>query len=70
MRTLETCIACLPESTARAFTMREVMGLPVSEICEVLRISPDNCYVMLHRARMKLRSLLEQRWFATTRSPA
>jgi RNA polymerase sigma-70 factor (ECF subfamily) len=69
IRTLEGCIACLPENTARAFTMREVMGLEVSEICEVLRISPDNCYVMLHRARMKLRSLLEQRWFATTPSP-
>lgn len=70
VRTLEACIACLPENTARVFTLREVMGLEVSEICEVLRLSPDNCYVMLHRARMKLRSLLEQRWFATTRSPA
>jgi DNA-directed RNA polymerase specialized sigma24 family protein len=37
----------------------------VAEICGVLGITSDNCYVMLHRARMRLRTLLEQRWFAT-----
>jgi RNA polymerase sigma-70 factor (ECF subfamily) len=61
---LDGCIACLPKEAARVFTMREVMGLEVSEICDVLGISADNCYVILHRARMKLRTLLEQRWFA------
>lgn len=62
---LEGCIASLPERAARVFTMREVMGLEVSEICDVLGISPNNCFVLLHRARMKLRALLEQRWFAS-----
>lgn len=63
-RVLEGCIACLPESAARVFTMREVMDLEVSEICHALGISPNHCFVLLHRARMKLRVLLEQRWFA------
>jgi RNA polymerase sigma-70 factor (TIGR02943 family) len=62
---LEQCIACLPEHLARVFTMRELMDLDVSEICATLDISPNHCWVMLHRARMKLRVLLEQRWFAS-----
>lgn len=60
---LEACLACLPTNCARAFTMREMMDLEVGEICKVLNISPGNCHVLLHRARMKLRTLLEQRWF-------
>jgi RNA polymerase sigma-70 factor (ECF subfamily) len=60
---LEGCIACLPVRTAAAFTLREVMELEVNEICDVLGISPNNCFVLLHRARMKLRALLEQHWF-------
>jgi RNA polymerase sigma-70 factor (ECF subfamily) len=61
---LEGCIACLPERTARVFTMREVLELEVGEICAALGITPNHCFVVLHRARMKLRALLEERWFA------
>jgi len=61
---LDECLACLPTNCARAFKMRELMDLEVSEICDILGISQGNCHVMLHRARMKLRTLLEQRWFA------
>jgi RNA polymerase sigma-70 factor, ECF subfamily len=61
---LEGCLACLPANCARAFQMRELMDMEVGEICDVLGISTDNCYVMLHRARLRLRTLLEQRWFA------
>lgn len=67
---LEACIACLPKHTARVFTMREMMGLEVNEICDVLGISANSCYVTLHRARLKLRSLLEQRWFAVQPTPS
>jgi RNA polymerase sigma-70 factor (ECF subfamily) len=61
---LEGCIACLPQRVARVFTLREIMDLEVDEICDVLGITPNHCFVMLHRARMKLRTLLEERWFA------
>ena len=66
--TLDSCIACLPRNAARVFTLREVMGLEIGEICNVLGMSADNCYVTLHRARLKLRALLEQRWFAVQSS--
>jgi RNA polymerase sigma-70 factor (ECF subfamily) len=62
---LDDCLACLPRNCARAFKLREMMELEVSEICDVLGISIDNCRVMLHRARMQLRTLVEQRWFAS-----
>lgn len=57
------CLAPLPERTANAFTLREVEGLTSEEVCEVLTISPNNLWVMLHRARMQLRHCLEINWF-------
>ena len=60
---LERCLQSLPKNTARAFTMREVMGLDTEEICKELGISTSNCWVMLYRARMSLRACLERTWF-------
>ena len=60
---LERCLQSLPRNTARAFAMRELMGLETEEICKELRISTSNCWVMLYRARMSLRACLEQTWF-------
>jgi RNA polymerase sigma-70 factor (ECF subfamily) len=57
---LDGCLNQLPKATARAFLMRELMGLEVREICEVLGVSANHCYVMLFRARMRLRVLLER----------
>jgi RNA polymerase sigma-70 factor, ECF subfamily len=59
---LEECMESLPKATAQAFAMREVMGLDTGEICENLRISTSNCWVLLYRARMKLRECLERNW--------
>ena len=60
---LDSCLAALPEATARAFYLREVEGLTTEEICEQLGISESNCWVMLYRARMSLRRSLDERWF-------
>lgn len=60
---LERCLQTLPRNTARAFTMRELLGLDTREICKELRITPSNCWVMLYRARMNLRACLERTWF-------
>lgn len=60
---LEACLQALPRNTARAFTMRELLGLETDEICKELRISTSNCWVMLYRARMSLRACLERTWF-------
>lgn len=60
---LEFCMTQMPEATARVFTLREMMGFETGEICKELRISPSNCWVILHRARMSLRLCLQHRWF-------
>ncbi len=64
------CVLHLPESTARVFSMRELMGLETTEICETLQISEKNCWVILHRARLKLRACLENGWFGKEESNA
>lgn len=58
------CISPLPARVGSAFTLREMEGLSSEEICEVLGITVNNLWVMLHRARMHLRRCLELNWFA------
>ena len=60
---LEACLYRLPEASARVFTMREVMGFDTDEICRTLKITTNNCYVQLHRARLALRACLGANWF-------
>ena len=61
---LELCMQALPENLARVFTMREVLGFETEEICKELRMSSSNCWVVLYRARMRLRECLQLRWFS------
>jgi RNA polymerase sigma-70 factor (ECF subfamily) len=58
----EICLNAMAENTARIFTMREFLGLETAEICNELGISENNCWVILHRARSRLRLCLEENW--------
>lgn len=58
----EACLTVLPAQTGRVFMMREMLGLEASEICAQLGISMSNCHVILHRARLKLRSCMDSGW--------
>jgi RNA polymerase sigma-70 factor (TIGR02943 family) len=60
---LEACIELLPGVQGRVFMMREWLGLESDEICKELGISTTNLWVLLHRARLRLRDCLQQRWF-------
>jgi RNA polymerase sigma-70 factor (ECF subfamily) len=59
------CLDGLPDAHRRAFALREIDGMAGDEICKVLGITSTNLWVMLHRARGKLRSCLEANWFDT-----
>jgi RNA polymerase sigma-70 factor (ECF subfamily) len=61
--TFRSCLDKLPERVASVFALREIEGMETAQICEVLRISQNNLWVMLHRARMALRECLELNWF-------
>ena len=62
----EDCLSRLPKRTARVFTMREILDLKVEEICKEMDITPTNSWVMLYRARMRLRECLQKNWFDGT----
>lgn len=62
-RAFHLCTGKLPDRIARVFLMRELDSLSSEEICGILNISPNNLWVMLHRARMALRRCLETNWF-------
>jgi RNA polymerase sigma-70 factor (ECF subfamily) len=63
-KTLELCLEKLPAQTARVFMMREWLELSSEEICKELDLSSSNLWVLLYRARLRLRECLELNWFA------
>ena len=64
---LEACVAHLPATQGRVFMMREWLELEADEICKQMAISATNLWVLLHRARLRLRECLQQSWFDTHR---
>lgn len=64
-RVFEACLDHLPANTARVFMMREFLGFEPGEICTQLGLSTNNCHVILHRARFRLRGCMEAGWGAS-----
>lgn len=62
-KVFEACLDNLPGNQARVFMMREFIELDTSEICATVGVTVTNLNVMLHRARLRLRECLEDRWF-------
>ena len=62
-RVFDACLNGLPEVQARIFMMREFLELDSTEICTMEGISVSNLHVILHRARLRLRECLENKWF-------
>lgn len=60
---LEGCLQKLPLKTARAFLMREHLGVDTGDICKELGVTPSHCHVLLYRARMGLQQCLHEKWF-------
>ncbi len=60
---LSHCLGELPERVANCFTLREMEGFDSEEICMLLGISPNNFWVMMHRARLHLRRCIDFNWF-------
>ena len=62
-QTFRDCLSKLPARVADVFMLREMEEMETTQICQALRISQNNLWVMLHRARMALRECLELNWF-------
>lgn len=62
-KVLEVCLEKLPANMARIFMMREWLELDTEEICKELTITSSNAWVLLYRARIRLRACLDLNWF-------
>jgi RNA polymerase sigma-70 factor (TIGR02943 family) len=60
---LDACVDKLPGQQGQVFLMREWLELETAEICNQLGISSTNLFVLLHRARLRLRDCLQSNWF-------
>lgn len=53
------CLPDLPDTQRQVVLLRDVEGMDAAEVCDLLGVSPGNQRVLLHRARARLRSLLD-----------
>src|SRR5690554_5339810 len=60
---LKECLSHLPPKMAATFTMKEIEEYSTEETCKELEISPTNLWVMIHRAKLRLRKCIETKWF-------
>lgn len=63
MAALKYCLKGVPEAQRTAFILRELHGLDATLASERLDVTPNNLYVLLHRARLRLRRCLEKSGF-------
>jgi len=57
------CLESLPTRQAQVFAMCEFDGRDSAEVCKVFQIAATNLWIMLHRARLRLRDCLDNLWF-------
>jgi RNA polymerase sigma-70 factor (ECF subfamily) len=57
---IRALIAELPPAQRQVVTLRDVEGLKSAEVCAILGITDGNQRVLLHRARARIRALLEE----------
>ncbi len=58
------CLEGLPQRHAQALMLREFDGLSSEDICQELGVgTTNNLWVILSRARMRMRECLDENWF-------
>jgi len=65
---VQRCVDKLPKRTGQLFVLREVLGSDTKELCKDLGLSTSNVWVQLYRARMMLRTCLEQGGFGRAKA--
>lgn len=62
-RILELCLSYLPPQWKEVFHMKMMEECSGEEICKELDITSSNLWVIIHRAKLKMRACLEKNWF-------
>lgn len=60
LATLRKCLDALPPALAEAVTLRDLMGMPVEDVCKAIGLTPTNLWSRTHRARAALRLCVER----------
>jgi RNA polymerase sigma-70 factor (ECF subfamily) len=63
---IEATIAALPARQQQVIRLRDIEGWDPLEVCQALEISDGNQRILLHRARARVRSVLETHFADTT----
>ena len=62
LKLVKQCLEELPERFRNIFTLREIEGEKTSEVGKTLEISSANVRTILYRARVLMRSCIENHW--------
>ena len=57
------CLSKLPKKHADIFRMKTIEGIETEDICNELKITPSNLWVIIHRARTAMALCLKEDWF-------
>jgi RNA polymerase sigma-70 factor, ECF subfamily len=57
---IQRTIATLPLAQREVITLRDIEGLSAVEVCNTMGVTETNQRVLLHRARSKVRAVLER----------
>lgn len=61
LEALRSCIDALPPGQGQAVWLRDVLAMPASEVCKAMGVSATNLWSRMHRARLALRSCIEDK---------
>lgn len=61
---MDHCLDGLPPRARSVFTMRVIDDVSGDDVCKALKITATNLWVLLYRARLRLRACLEEHWFS------
>ena len=56
------CVEKLKGKQQQAFVLKEMDNLSSEEVCKLLDVSPNNLWVLVHRARKQLKTCLNTNW--------
>jgi len=59
---LENCLSLLPPKWRSVFILKFMEELSSDEVCKETGCTPSNFWVIMHRARLKLRECFENNW--------
>jgi RNA polymerase sigma-70 factor (TIGR02943 family) len=59
---LQLCLSMLPPKWRSVFVLKFMEEISSDEVCKETGCTPSNFWVIIHRARLKLRECIENKW--------